>query len=140
MARTAKGWTFVLVVGLLVAAGCARSPEAKKARHLERGDGYFSRQQYREAVIEFRNVLQLEGTNAHATRQLGLAHYQLGELGHALRYLLKSQELEPDNSGVRLKLATINPMRPTTANQLGACERDCTKSARTGSERNKNVP
>src|SRR3990170_7617 len=107
MARTARGWTLLLVVGLLVAAGCARSPEAKKARHLERGDRYFSGQQYREAVIEYRNLLQLEGTNARAIRQLGLAHYQLGELGNALRYLLKSQELEPDNTGVRLKLGTI---------------------------------
>src|SRR3989304_4813684 len=108
MVRTARGWTLLLVVGLLLAAGCARSPEAKKARHLERGDGYFSRQQYREAVIEYRNVLQLDGRSAHAARQIGLAHYQLGELGHALRYLLKSQELERVNSGVRLHLATGN--------------------------------
>src|SRR3989304_10324932 len=107
MARTAKGWTLLLVIGLLVVAGCARSPEAKKARHLERGDRYFSRQQYREAVIEYRNVLQLDGKNVQATRQLALAHYQLGELGHALRYLLKSQELEPDNAAVRLKLGTM---------------------------------
>src|SRR3990170_8240758 len=107
MGRTARGWALLLVVGLLLAAGCARSPEAKKARHLERGDRYFSRQQYREAVIEYRNVLQFEGTNTHAIRQLGLAHYQLGELGHAQRFLLKSQELEPDNATVRLKLGTM---------------------------------
>ena len=107
MFLTAREWTIFLVIGLVVAAGCARSPEAKKARHLERGDRYFSRQQYRDAAIQYRNVLQLEGMNAHAIRQLGLAHYRLGELGHALRYLPRSQALEPDDLGVRLKLATI---------------------------------
>src|SRR3972149_7262928 len=107
-----KGTVFVVGIGLLVAglaigATLWRSPEARKGRHLTRADGYFGRQQYREAIIEYRNVLQVEKANTRAIRQLGLAHYQLGELGHALRYLPKSQELEPDNSGVRLKLATI---------------------------------
>ena len=31
------------------------------------------------------------------SRQIGLAHYQLGQLGLAFRFLLAAQELEPDN-------------------------------------------
>jgi hypothetical protein len=48
MFRTTRAWVILLVVGLLVAS-CARSPEAQKARHLERGDKYVAREQYREA-------------------------------------------------------------------------------------------
>src|SRR5215471_15495408 len=107
MLRRAGGWTVFLVVGLLVMTGCSRSPEAKKARYLERGDKYAAQEQYPEAILEYRNVLQLDPANERAIRQLGLAHYQLGELGQAFRYLLKAEELAPDNPDVRVKLATI---------------------------------
>src|SRR2546427_7931508 len=95
------------LTALLIVAGCSRSPEAKKARHLERGDRYFSKEQYREAILEYRNVLQIERTNPVAIRQIGLAHYQLGEPGQAFGFLLKSKELDPNNIEVRLKLGTM---------------------------------
>jgi len=95
------------MVMMALLAGCARSPEAKKARHLERGDRYFQQEKYREAVLEYRNVLRIDTGNAQAIRQLGLAHYQLGEMGQAGRYLLRTQELEPENLEARLKLGTL---------------------------------
>jgi len=100
-------WTILLAVGLLVVAGCSRSPEAQKARYLERGDKYAAREQYREAILEYRNVLRLEPANARAMRQLGLLHNQLGEFAQAFRFLLKAQELTPDDGEVRLKLGGI---------------------------------
>ena len=60
MARPSRLWMVLLLAGLVAAAGCARSPEAQKARHLERGDKYFAREQYQEAIIEYRNVLRIE--------------------------------------------------------------------------------
>ena len=53
MSRTCRWITLVIILGMVVAVGCSRSPEAKKARHLERGDRFFSQQQYREAIIEY---------------------------------------------------------------------------------------
>src|SRR5262245_34194578 len=93
MARMPRWWALVLVVGLVVAAGCSRSPEAKKARHLERGDKFFSQQLYREAILEYRNVLQFDGNNAHAFQQIGLSYYTLGELGQAFPFLLRAKDL-----------------------------------------------
>src|SRR6266481_9006629 len=92
-----RAFPILLVVGLLVVAGCSRSPEARKARHLERGDKYAAQEQYQEAILEYRNVLRIDPANERAIRQLGLAHYQLGELGQAFRYLLKAEEQAPDN-------------------------------------------
>src|SRR5882724_6417381 len=97
----------LLVVGMLVVAGCSRSPEAQKARHLERGDKYAAREEYREAILEYRNVLRVDSANARAMRQLGVTHYSLGEVGQAYRYLLKAQDLAPGDLEVRLKLGTI---------------------------------
>src|SRR5262249_28377802 len=103
----------------VVAAGCARSPEAQKARHLERGDRYFKKEQYREAIIEYRNVLQIDPNQPHAIAQLGLAHYQLGEVGQSFRFLLRARELTPDDAEVHLKLGTIYLMarKPAEAAQ-----------------------
>src|SRR3990172_11971171 len=105
--RLLRGATLLLLVALALAAGCARSPEARKARHLERGDRYVKAEQYRDAIIEYRNVLRIESANAQAIRQLGLAHFALREMGQAFRFLLRAQEGEPDIAEVRLKLATI---------------------------------
>lgn len=95
------------LAGLAGIIGVVRAPEARRAFHLMRADGYFGRQQYREAVIEYRNVLQIEASHAHAIRHLGLAHYHLGRYELALEYLRRAEKREPENLEVRLKLATI---------------------------------
>ena len=111
MRATPRAALFLLLLGALlaggVATGCSRSPEAKKARHLERGDRYFGREQYREALIEYRNVLRLEPLHPRAIQQIGLAHYELGEPNQAFRFLLKAQELNPDNTNVHLRLGSL---------------------------------
>src|SRR5207244_9050019 len=93
MVRLARICIILLLSVFVVATGCARSPDAKKARHLERGDKYFSRAQYREAVIEYANVLQVDRANPRAIRQLAIAHYQLGQIGQAFPYLIKQYAL-----------------------------------------------
>src|SRR5437016_2136385 len=118
----ARGRVLLLVMGLAVIAGCSRSPEAQKARHLQRGDRYFAQKQYREAVIEYRNVLKIEASHLHALQQLGFAHYELGEMGQAFPYLLKSKELSPENLDVRLKLGAVYLLggRPKEAREEAA--------------------
>ncbi len=107
MALRPRRTAVLLLVGLALITGCARSPEAKKARYLERGDRYFKQEKYREATIEYRNALRIEENNPHAVRQIGLAYYETGEMGLAFRYLLRAQQLTPDELGVRQKLGTI---------------------------------
>src|SRR2546428_4652275 len=95
MSRTSRGWVVCVLAVLVAVTGCARSPEAQKARHLDRGDKYFARGQYREAIIEYRNVLRVEAANVRVTRQLGLAHYQLGEAGAAVCFRPQSPKTDP---------------------------------------------
>ena len=96
-----------LVMSLVAAVGCSRSPEATKARHLERGEKYFVKKDYKDAIIEYRNVLRIEPMNPIAIRRLGLAHYQTGALRDAFPFLSKATELEPSNQDVRVKLGTV---------------------------------
>ncbi len=107
MCWTARVWIALLLSVLIVMTGCSKSPEAKKAQHLERGDKYFAKAQFREAIIEYKNVIQIDAKNVRAYRQIALAHYQLGELPQAFPYLVKLQELDPEDQDAHLKLATI---------------------------------
>lgn len=104
---TARTLGLVLLIGIFAIAGCTRSPEAKKARHLDRGDKYFARAQYQEAAIEYANVLRIDAKNTRAIQQLALAHFELGQLGLAFPHLVRLKELEPDNLENRLRLGTL---------------------------------
>jgi tetratricopeptide (TPR) repeat protein len=103
----ARTWYLQLFV-FVTLTSCAWTPEGKKARYLEAADGYYDQEQYREAIIEYRNVLLIEEDHPRATQRLGLAHFQMGQLGQAYRYLQKSRELDPADNETRLKLATIH--------------------------------
>src|ERR671925_778431 len=108
MQRFNKARVLMLVVIAVVAStSCSRSPEAQKARHLERGEKFFARKDYKDAIIEYRNVLRLDPNNALAIRRLGLAHYETGQLRDAVPFLRKATELDAQDRDVRLKLGTI---------------------------------
>jgi len=63
------------------------SPEAKKARHRERATSYFEKGQYHEALIEYKNVAQLDPKDADAHYQLALTYLKLGGLpGNEARF------------------------------------------------------
>ena len=65
-----------IVLWLLILAficGCS-SPEAKKAKFLERGNNYFKEKKYREAIIEYINVLKIDSKQGEAYYKLGLCY------------------------------------------------------------------
>lgn len=78
-----------------------------KARYLERGDRYFQKAQYREAVLEYQNAFRIDNKDARTNRQLGLALSQSGEVSRAYLYLLRASEANPADTDVNLKLGTI---------------------------------
>lgn len=68
----------LLILLLPLVLSCSESPEARKAKHLERGDNYFAEQKYKEAIIEYKNVIQIEGGNLRALRGRGWPTMPLG--------------------------------------------------------------
>lgn len=102
--RNFKFWIIAPVLVFLVACGSA---ETKKARHLEKGNEYFSQKQYKEAIIEYKNVLQLDANNKVAFKNLAMSYYLSKEVGQAVPYFLKARELNPEDIEVRKKLSQI---------------------------------
>ena len=85
-----------LLVALVIAiSSSACSTEAKKARHLKRGEEYLAEGKQREAIIEFLNVIQLDENDRVATQRLAVTLYKTGQLGPAFRYLQRAAEFDP---------------------------------------------
>src|ERR1700693_4973764 len=89
------------LIGLLITllmGGCDWfSPESKKAKHLERGQTYFDKGQYSEALIEYKNVVQLDPQDADTHYRVALTHLKLGgttNLQGAFAELSRTVELD----------------------------------------------
>lgn len=55
--------------GPIIFSACS-TPEESKAKHFEKGMNYFQEDKYKEAVIEFKNVVQIDP-------ECGPGHYQV---------------------------------------------------------------
>ncbi len=97
----------LVMVSLLLALAGGCSKEQKMARHLAKADDYFKEQKYDEAIIEYKNVIQIQGNHVHALKQLGLAYEASGEPVKALPYFGKVRDLSPGDLEVKLKLARL---------------------------------
>src|SRR3989441_5057692 len=94
----------------LAFAGCSQSPEAKKAKHMERGVNYFQNSKYHEAVIEFKNVVQLDPKDADGHYRLALTYLKFGDIPNlqaAFGELTKTVELDVSNRDAQLKLGEL---------------------------------
>ncbi|MBI5854477.1 MAG: tetratricopeptide repeat protein [Nitrospirae bacterium] len=102
----------LLLAGLLlVTVGCFQtSPEAKRAKHRERGVAYFEKAKYAEALIEYKNVLQIDPKDGDAHYRLALTYMKMGgltNLQQAFAELSKTVELDAKNSDAQLKLGEM---------------------------------
>jgi len=103
--------SLVCLLAVLLCIGCDwSSPEAKKAKHLERAKSYLEKGQHQEALIEYQNVAQADPKDADAHYQLGLIYLKLGGLPNlqaAFAELSRSVQLDNTNQDAQLKLGEL---------------------------------
>ena len=100
------GSILVLFLIMLFLPSCGDS-EAKKVKHYERGDEYLESSQFREALIEFKNVLQIDPDDAMGHYKLGLAHLGIGKMSNlqgAFQAFSKAVALDPSLLDAQLKM------------------------------------
>ncbi len=90
---------------LLIVLGC--TAEAKKERHWKKGEKYLSQSRYRDAVIEFKNVIQIDPNHAGAHLKLGQAHLNAGEFREAHAQFQKCIQLDPNMAEARIQLGRL---------------------------------
>ncbi|MBW2023063.1 MAG: tetratricopeptide repeat protein [Deltaproteobacteria bacterium] len=104
-----KGWVVALIVTLcfaLGATGCASKKE-KEAKHLQRAHSFLKEKNYKAAVIEFRNVVQLNPKNDKAYYELGETYLKLGKGRKAFQAFSRAVSANPDNLQAQLKVGQI---------------------------------
>jgi tetratricopeptide (TPR) repeat protein len=85
---------------IFVLSGCGQ--EAKKERHWKRGEQYFTENKFKEAIIEYKNVLQIDPKNVKTRYKLGLSHLRVGQFRDAFSEFSKCVELDQDLIDARL--------------------------------------
>ena len=105
-------------VALLMAV-CGCSQEASKARHLKRGEHYFAKGQYEEAIIEYLNVLRIEPTNSVAIRQLGMAYFERQDARRAVPFLLNAEQHAPEDLDIKQKVGSDFRLTKPEKKELG---------------------
>ncbi len=93
-----------LVAGLLVACG---GKEERKAQYLERGKNYLAEENYNKAMIEFKNVLQIDPKTAEAYMYVGEVLKEKRDWPSAFANYKKAIDLDPDLVEARIVLAKI---------------------------------
>jgi tetratricopeptide (TPR) repeat protein len=107
-----------LAIGAILAlalAACSRSPRAREAAHLSKGQQLFEQKDFPRAILEFRGATQAMPRDPEAHYRLGLAYWKTGDVRSAYLSLRKATELNPAHSGAKLKLAELIAARGESA-------------------------
>ena len=62
---------------------------------------------FREAIIEYKNVVQIDPKDAKVHNKLGLSHLKVGQLREAFFEFTKSVEFNPDLLDARIQLGNL---------------------------------
>jgi tetratricopeptide (TPR) repeat protein len=103
--------SFVLLLifstGMLFVAGC-ESDETRVENFIAWGQDYVANDQPEEAIIEFRNVLQIEPENAIAHEALSLAYLKVEKPREAYWEMSETVRLDPGNVAARIRYGTVS--------------------------------
>ena len=92
--RQLGGWALVLLVALLT-AGCANDEE-RIAEFIARGEDYVASGADEEAIIEYKNVLQLDPDNPDAHEALSLAFLRVQKPADAYWEMSETVRIDPE--------------------------------------------
>lgn len=107
--RSGHNWPVLLAASLAVLFlfACSLNPNVRKEKYFQRGQAYFQKQQYREAVIEFVNSVKIDPAYAEGHYQLAECYVILRQFDRARQEFDRTLELRPDDYRARMRLADL---------------------------------
>lgn len=103
--RPSRVWLPLACVALVV-SGCGGA-EARKAKHLAKGDAYLAAGNFDKARVEFRNALQIAPTDSEARYDNGEVDLKLGNPREAAQFFQAAIDSNPDNLRARASLGRL---------------------------------
>jgi tetratricopeptide (TPR) repeat protein len=95
------------MTAVLLLGGC-QSDDERAENFLERGNQYVEDEQPEEAIIEFKNVLQIDPEHAAAHEALSLAYLEVQKPREAYWEMSETVRLDPENIPARLRYGTVS--------------------------------
>ncbi len=103
-------WTLIATSLVILSAagmvGC-QDPAAQVEEHQAAGEAYLDEQKWAEAVLEFRNVVNLDPNHAEGHHGLAKAYAGQGDARKAFWELEDTVRIDPDNVDARLQHAQL---------------------------------
>src|ERR1044072_3710695 len=97
---------FLILLAAMLAA-CWKDRTKQKFAYLNEGQRYFKASKYNEAVIQFRNAIQIDPRCAAAHYELGRSYLALHNTELAFRPPTTAVNLEPANTDAQLQRAGL---------------------------------
>ena len=98
-----RHWTVVATLLLvMVSAGCRGSAETRKQRSFATANQYVDQKKLREAVVEYRNAVQIDPRFGEARKGLAKTYELLGDRANALDEYVRAADLLPDDVDLQL--------------------------------------
>jgi tetratricopeptide (TPR) repeat protein len=91
--------------------------------HERRGDSFFARKMYEDAIIEYKKSTTIDRYNAGVLNRLGLVYHQSQKLGEAERYYREALKQNPFFLEVLNNIGTVEYARQRYENALGQYEK-----------------
>jgi FimV-like protein len=96
----------VLVVAV-TALACTSDPAVKKQQYLDSGNRYFEQGKYAEAIVEYRNAVEIDATFGPARKRLAEAFARMGDDRNAYREFIRAADLLPSDVDVQLNAGKL---------------------------------
>jgi Flp pilus assembly protein TadD len=97
---------FLLALTVL-SVGCTRDPNVLKQKYLASGNAYFEKEKYSEAVIQYRNAIQIDPKFLEAHSRLSQCYLKLGSWNEAYRELNITLDLQPENEQAAINMGAL---------------------------------
>jgi putative PEP-CTERM system TPR-repeat lipoprotein len=103
-----RHWTVAATLLLVaVSVGCGGSAETRKQRSFAAANEYVTQNKLREAVIEYRNAIQIDPRFGEARKGLARTLAALGDRASALDEYVRAADLLPDDVDLQLAAGTM---------------------------------
>ncbi|MBX3342160.1 MAG: tetratricopeptide repeat protein [Nitrospira sp.] len=92
---------------ILMVEACSETPATRAAKHEVRGDGYVQQEQFREAMIEFKNAVRAAPDNPSLQWKLAKAALKGGDPSTAYQALGRVVQLDPSHFEAKWSLGDL---------------------------------
>ena len=82
---------------------CSSDPKVAARTYVEKGNERIARQQFPEAIIEYRRAVQSDPRLGEARLKLASAYASAGDAPNALKEYARASDLMPDDTDTQLK-------------------------------------